>query len=165
MCTCNHQYALRPEFEMLFNEAYEYKRQAPPRRWTRVPAVPNKPRCVGEMDITTDFRNFITRAQSIIGKSRTLSKSGISGAINMMNAIVSSEAGIDINNFKVLACSTINNPLLLWGETAGAEIDITGKTLRLTNTTWGLSAEFTQNKDFAALISFFQTIAHEKRHA
>ena len=136
---------------------------APPGQ--RTSQVPAKVSCVGEKEITADFRKFIKDAQTQINNSSTLSSTEKNGIIRMLVTIVSAEGSVDIQKFKVFVCSKINSQLALWGESVGAEIDIAGKILRLSASTWDLSDDFKKNNDVSSLISFFQTIAHEKRHA
>lgn len=130
----------------------------------RTPQVPRKVTCVGEKDITKAFRSFLKEAQERIKKSSTLSSGRKAAIINMMQVIVAAEGSVNIQNFKVLSCSKINNPLILFGETAGAEIDAVAKTLRLSDVTWSLAGDFLATDDISFLTEFFQIIAHEKRH-
>lgn len=136
---------------------------APP--GTRISKVPSKVSCIGEKEITAEFRKFIKDAQAQINKSTTLSSGEKASIIRMIQTIVSVEGSVDIQKFKVFSCSKINNQLALWGESVGAEINVAANTLRLSDSTLSLSDDFKANNDLGSLISFFQTIAHEKRHA
>ena len=136
---------------------------APPGQ--RTTKVPSKVSCIGEKEITNEFRKFIKDAQAQVNKSTSLSANEKSGIVRMIQTIVGKEGSVDILKFKVFSCSKINSQLALWGESVGAEIDVANNTLRLSDSTLSLSDDFKANNDIGSLISFFQTIAHEKRHA
>jgi hypothetical protein len=120
--------------------------------------------CTDEVDITSDFRNFITGAQQKINDDTTLTperKAEITGGIQR---VISAEGGVNIQSYKVFSCSKINSPLALPDENINAASDATGKILWLSNETWAKAATFLNSNSLNALTTFFQIIAHEKRH-
>ena len=127
--------------------------------------VPQSVTCVGEIDITREFRNFITDAQVKITKISTIPKDQIPTINSMIQAIVAPENNIDIMKLTVFTCSRINSPLLLFGEKAGAAIYTGASRLSLSDATWDWALQFLQTGDMSLLTAFLTTIAHEKRHA
>jgi hypothetical protein len=146
-------------------ESQTIQRQAPAHTPGHAPALPPVVRCVDEVDITTEFRTFITTAQQRISSITTLSDERKTQINDVIQSIASAEGGVNISNFTVLSCSRINNPLAMPGESVGAEVDATARILRLSTSTWDQAAEFLSSNSIAELTAFFQTIAHEKRHA
>ncbi len=121
-------------------------------------------RCEDEVNITTAFRNFLVNAPVQVTNAKSIDEARKKEMLTAMDFVIKPEGGFDFNDFTIFTCSKINNPLAVFDEVAGAEIDIPNKIIRLDVTIFNKVINFGTTEDVKGLTEFFQVIAHEKRH-
>lgn len=123
-------------------------------------AVPTD--CQNGVNITADFKKFIGQAKALVAKitSPPLTKR----IIDEIDDITGPEPPVDFPKYEVFVCSKIISQFAI-GQTVEAEVIPALKTVLLSQSTWNLHDEFLDKGDLSVLVKFFQTIAHEKRHA
>jgi peptidoglycan hydrolase-like protein with peptidoglycan-binding domain len=118
--------------------------------------------CQNGVNITTEFKKFIGQAKALVAK---ITKPPLTKRItDEIDDIIGPEPPVDFPTYDIFVCSKIVSILAI-GQTIDAEVVPSLKAVFLSQKTWDLHDEFLQTGDLSVLIKFFQTIAHEKRHA
>lgn len=143
------------------NEKSSVKRQLPE------PALAEpaeEVRCEDEVNITTAFRDFLVNVPAQVTNAKSIDEARKKEMLTAMDFVIKPEGGFNFNDFTIFTCSKINNPLAVFDEVVGAEIDIPNKIIRLDTTIFNKAINFVNTEDVNGLTEFFQVIAHEKRH-
>lgn len=143
------------------NEESSVKRQVPE------PALAEPAeeiRCEDEVNITTAFRDFLVNVPAQVTNAKSIDEARKKEMLTAMDFVIKPEGGFNFNDFTIFTCSKINNPLAVFDEVAGAEVDIPNKIIRLDTTIFNKAINFGTTEDVNGLTEFFQIIAHEKRH-
>lgn len=120
------------------------------------------PDCLDKKDIKKEFWDKMTKVEA---KIRSITRPPLTARIlNEIRSILSRERNVDFHAFDIFLCRKITS-ILLPGEPIGAEVFAKDKILFISEGTWGLVSEFLSTGDLSLITTFFQTIAHEKRHA
>ena len=126
--------------------------------------LPRPNLCDGRRDITTEFRQFVADVPGLISAATGLSDAQRQQLRDMADLVFYDEDAAQIESFSVVVCDQINSSLTVGRETASAYVDTGASEIGMTESVRVLMDDFRRTHERETLVSFMQTIAHEKRH-
>lgn len=126
--------------------------------------LPQPNLCDGRRDITAEFRQFVTDIPGLINAATGLSDAQRQQLRGMADLVFHDEGAAQIESFSVVVCDQINSSLAIGGESIRAYVDPNAREIGMTESVRVLMDNFRSTHDRETLVSFMQTIAHEKRH-
>jgi hypothetical protein len=120
--------------------------------------------CADKRNITQTFRDFVAAVPTHIASIPNLQTEEQTRLTALATIVLHSEGTADIDNFSIVACSTINTPLTLPGEEAQAYVDVDNQEVGLLQNYVDQMNGFSRNPTLEGLLPILTVIAHEKRH-